>query len=222
MRRFVPPIFKITLFLFLLWSGGFGLFFISIPQRVTDQQTPTEAIVVLTGGRERRVKTGFQLLCAQRAKVIFISGVHPEETLKSLLKGSEMPEVVCHLNREQLASSTYLGYAAKNTKENAEEIARWTQQIPITSLRLVTAAYHMPRSLMELKNLLPQTTIIPHPVFPSRPKPSKWRKGEGTLYLIFSEYHKFLWGFIRIRFSGFKRSLFYPDPYNPSYSTRRM
>jgi uncharacterized SAM-binding protein YcdF (DUF218 family) len=179
-----------------LWALGLSLFFISIPRHVADEQTYTEAIVVLTGGRER-LKTGFQLLCAQRARVIFISGVNPEETLKTLLKSVDLAGMTCALDREQLVASTHLGYAAKNTKENAQETAAWVKQMGITSLRLVTAAYHMPRSLMQLKYLLPQVTIIPHPVFPYGQN-SLWWWNEGAMYLIFSEYHKFLWGFLHI------------------------
>ncbi|MCE3230561.1 MAG: hypothetical protein K0R52_489 [Alphaproteobacteria bacterium] len=199
--QFVSRILKVTLLLFLLWVGGLALFFSSIPQHVTDEQTTTEAIIVLTGGRER-LKTGFQLLCARHAKMIFISGVHPEETLKSLLKSLENSGVSCALSREQLTSSSYLGYTAKNTRGNAQEIAAWIKEKSITSFRLVTAAYHMPRSLMELKHILPHTTIIPHPVFPYGDGQSQWWWNEGALYMVFSEYNKFLWGFLRVCLSA--------------------
>jgi uncharacterized SAM-binding protein YcdF (DUF218 family) len=199
--QFVSRILKVTLLFFLIWMGGLALFFSSIPQYVSDEQTTTEAIIVLTGGRER-LKTGFQLLCAGQAKMIFISGVHPGETLKSLLKSLENSGVHCSLSREQLTSSAHLGYAAKNTRGNAQEIAAWIKEKSITSLRLVTAAYHMPRSLMELKQVLPHTPIIPHPVFPYGDGQSQWWWNEGALYMVFSEYNKFLWGFLRIYLSA--------------------
>jgi uncharacterized SAM-binding protein YcdF (DUF218 family) len=103
-----------------------------IPHQDFDDQSETEAIVVLTGGRER-LKTGFSLLCADRAKIIFISGVNPEETLKSLLKTVDLPAMTCPIDREHLVSSTYLGYTAKNTKENAAEIAAWVKDMSLTS-----------------------------------------------------------------------------------------
>jgi uncharacterized SAM-binding protein YcdF (DUF218 family) len=189
-------ILKVFIILFLLWIGGLGIYVFSIPQHVIDDHTQTEVIVVLTGGRER-LKTGFQLLCSHRAKMIFISGVNPEETFKTLLKTIDIQGINCPLDRDQLVSSTHLGYTAKNTKENAEETAAWVKQMGITSLRLVTAAYHMPRSLMELRYLLPQTTIIPHPVFPYGPTRFRWLLNEGALHLVFSEYNKFLWGLAR-------------------------
>lgn len=198
MRPFISRSLKVILSCLLLWFGGLGCFVLSIPRHVTDDQTVTEAIVVLTGGRER-LKTGFQLLCAKQAKVIFISGVHPGETLKSLLKSPEISRGICNLDPDHLTSSAYLGYVAKNTRGNAEETAAWVKQMSITSLRLVTATYHMPRSLMELRHALPHTTIIPHPVFPHG-HGQFWWWNKKALYLIFSEYHKFLWGFVRIRF----------------------
>lgn len=195
--QFVQRVLQTTIVLLLLWIVGLGTFFFTIPQQVMDEQTTTQAIVVLTGGRER-LKTGFQLLTAKRANMIFISGVNREETLKSLFKLLETSGVIRHEDRGYLASSTYLGYDANNTKENAEETAAWVKKMTIPSLRLVTAAYHMPRSLLELKHLLPQTTIIPHPVFPHGFNGSHWWRKAGAFSLIFSEYNKFLYAFVRI------------------------
>lgn len=161
-----------------------------------DEQTTTQATVVLTGGRER-LKTGFQLLCSKRSDVIFISGVHTEETLKSLLKTFQTSGLICAQDREKIEAATYLGYAARNTKENAQETAAWLKQMPASSLRLVTAAYHMPRSLLEFNHLLPHIIIIPHPVFPKGFNRAYWWH-RNTFSLIFSEYHKFLWAFVRI------------------------
>lgn len=133
--------------------------------------------------------------------MIFISGVHPEESLKSILRILEASGVVCHQDRAQLASATYLGYDAKNTQENAEETAAWLKKMSVTSLRLVTAAYHMPRSLLEFEHLLPHITIIPHPVFPNGFNRSHWWH-ESTFHLIFSEYNKFLGAFVRMHMPG--------------------
>jgi uncharacterized SAM-binding protein YcdF (DUF218 family) len=196
--EFIKKILKVVSFVFALWLLGFGLFFFVIPNQVRDDQTTTESIVVLTGGRER-LKTGFQLLCNQQAKLIFISGVNPEEKLKSLLKSVDLQKMPCAMDREKLKASTHLGYLAKNTKENAEETAAWVKQMGITSIRLVTAAYHMPRSLLQLNYLLPNVTIIPHPVFPYGHE-KLWWWNEGAMSVIFSEYHKFMLGYIRTLF----------------------
>src|SRR3546814_11467635 len=61
--------------------------------------------------------------------------------------------------------SSDLGYEADNTRGNAVETAAWMKDQGFTSLRLVTATYHMPRSLLEFRRLMPDIEIVPHPVF---------------------------------------------------------
>src|SRR5262245_59842703 len=125
----------------ILWIGGFVLFFQNVYKHMGTTQPHVEAIVVLTGGRER-LKTGFQLLCKGRANLIFISGVHPEESLKTVLKTLEVSEAVCDQDQNWLRERTHLGHAATNTRENANEVAQWLKMRKITSICLVTAAYH--------------------------------------------------------------------------------
>jgi uncharacterized SAM-binding protein YcdF (DUF218 family) len=192
---------KILIGFLLLWIGGFALFFQNVYKHTPTTQPHLEAIVVLTGGRER-IKTGFQLLCKRQADLIFISGVHPEESLKTVLKTLEVSEVVCNQDQNWLRARTYLGHTATNTRENASEVAQWLKMRNITSICLVTAAYHMPRSLLELKHQLPEVTIVPYAVFPSKSQKSQWWLGERMFPLIISEYHKFLWAFMRIYLIG--------------------
>ena len=67
----------------------------------------------------------------------------------------------------------------------------------IQSLRLVTADYHMPRSLFEFKTVMPKESIVPHPVFPDKVKRKHWWKWPGTASLLISEYNKFLFAWMR-------------------------
>ena len=59
------------------------------------------------------------------------------------------------------------------------------------SIRLVTAAYHMRRSLLELHAAMPGVRIVPHAVFPVTVK-SDWWRWPGTARLIAREYTKFV------------------------------
>jgi uncharacterized SAM-binding protein YcdF (DUF218 family) len=197
-HRLAYRLVRIMAITLLVWMGGFLAFMGYVPLHVEDDQTPTQAIVVLTGGRDR-LKTGFFLLAEQRADVIFISGVHPGETIKTLLKTPEVSAIVSKQQQEWFASRTLLGHTATNTQENALETAAWVKKYHINSLRLVTAAYHMPRSLLELTHLLPETLIIPHPVFASQK--GRWSWNGRVFFLLFSEYHKFLWAFLRMPWS---------------------
>jgi len=173
-----------------LWSGGLVWFAGAIPRTVADADTPTDAVVVLTGGRQR-LESGLQLIADGKAQKLLISGVNPSVDLHELLRVSSphMPEWV--------ACCIVLGYEADNTVGNAHETAAWMRREGYGSLRLVTAAYHMPRSLLELRRALPGVTIIPHPVFPEKVMQARWWAWPGTLSLIVGEYHKYLGALFR-------------------------
>ena len=60
-----------------------------------------------------------------------------------------------------------LGHDSVDTRSNANETGQWMVTEGFTSLRLVTASYHMPRSLVEFRRAIPAARLIAHPVFPS-------------------------------------------------------
>jgi uncharacterized SAM-binding protein YcdF (DUF218 family) len=68
------------------------------------------------------------------------------------------------------------------------------------SLRLVTANYHMPRSLLLFHANLPDINIIPHPVSPESVHLSEWWKHPGTVDLLAMEYDKYLFAYFRLWF----------------------
>lgn len=176
------------------WAAGLVLFASAIPAAVLDDHTPSDAIVVLTGGSER-LTTGVNLLAKGLAKRVFVSGVHPDADTEAILRTAGLVEPGLS---ERIAS----GHGARDTAGNAAETAGWVHDHGIHSLRLVTASYHMPRSLLEFRSALPETTIIPHPVFPRHVKQSRWWVWPGTAALIIGEYNKYLWAWMRI---GFER-----------------
>jgi uncharacterized SAM-binding protein YcdF (DUF218 family) len=70
------------------------------------------------------------------------------------------------------------------------------------SLRLVTADYHMLRSLFEFRRAMPETEIIAHPVFPNQVRRESWWRSPGTASLLISEYDKFLVALLRAAVAG--------------------
>jgi uncharacterized SAM-binding protein YcdF (DUF218 family) len=172
------------------WLGGLGWFVASSLTMPADPATPTDAIVVLTGGRQR-LETGLALLAAGKAKRLFISGVNPRVDRDALLRalGPAAQRAACRI---------VLGHAADDTYGNARETAVWMGEEGYTSLRLVTSWYHMPRSLLEFRRAMPQATIIPHPVFAAHGDPEGWwgRHGGGVM-LVIGEYDKYLAAWLR-------------------------
>lgn len=176
----------LTLTSLLGWSLGLLWFANNIQKNTLLSDQPTDAIIVLTGGAER-VATGLSLLSRGLAQRLFISGVHEHVKIKDLLLQISLSE------REKINPATIaLGYAAATTTQNAQETALWVRKNHIRTLRLVTANYHMRRSLLEFSQRLPDVQIIPHPISPKNFHDKMWWQWPGTFDLIIREYHKLL------------------------------
>lgn len=177
------------------WACGLLWFASTIPTTVADTTTHTDAIVVLTGGSER-IETGLALLDEGLAGQLFVSGVG--EPVKT---GDLLPQT--RNLRPELRDSITVGTAASNTPGNALETAAWAHAADVHSIRLVTAAYHMRRSLLEFHAAMPGVMIVPHAVFPPNVKTDWWR-WPGTASLIAREYTKFVvtWAAQRVGLAG--------------------
>jgi len=180
-------------FAFLAWMIGLSWFAASLPTAVADSSRKTDAIVVLTGG-SGRVPQGLELLSSGRARKLFVSGVYRGVDVEELLRVSRQ-------SPEDVACCIALGYQADNTRGNAVETAAWMRAEGFGSLRLVTSAYHMPRSLLEFRRTMPDIVIVPHPVFPEDFDPGHLWRWPASPTLIVSEYTKYLvavaWDFLR-------------------------
>ena len=175
--------------LIAVWTGGLVMFARSIPETVVDRETPTDAIVVLTGG-SKRLATGLDLVTHGLAERLLVSGVHRDVEIDQLLrKGPE--------TGQDLLCCVDAGHGALDTAGNAFESAVWMRHHGFRSLRLVTGSYHMPRSLLEFRHAMPEAVVIPHPVFPEDVKIENWWQWPGTAALIVSEYNKFLLSWAR-------------------------
>lgn len=163
----------------------FGLirFIERIPDKIDIKNPNSDAIVVLTGG-SNRLKKGLQLLTDTKATKLFISGVYRGNDVRRLLQVQKYNPsgVVCCIN---------LGYSATSTAGNALESAVWIRKNNFKTITLVTANYHMPRSLFLFHQNLPTIKIIPHPVFPAKFESTKWWARPRTASLIISEYSKY-------------------------------
>ena len=143
----------------------------------------TDGIVVLTGGADR-VRTGLHLLAEGRADRLLVSGAHPDVTLADLAVAAGMP-------RAGLEGRVSVGRAARSTRGNAMEAAAWARAEEMRSLRLVTAGYHMPRALLELRRQLPPgVEVVAHPVQPPGLRDPGAAGRPRTWSLLVGEYAK--------------------------------
>lgn len=176
-----------------LWGAGLFRYAEAIPTTVADAGVKTDAIVVLTGG-SGRLDEGLTLLEQGFAGKLFISGVYQGVDMQNLLQAyRDSPQ--------DLNCCVAIGHAV-DTINNAIETAKWVRENKITSLRLVTGAYHMPRSVLEFEQAMPGVTIVEHPVFPAHVKQEDWWAWPGTTGLIVGEYNKFILAWLRHRLIG--------------------
>ena len=193
-RRLILRVVSPLALLGAIWLVGLFWFAGELPRQVGDQVRQTDAIVVLTGG-SARLSQGLELLSQGKAKKLFVSGVYRGVDITDLFR-------VRQESPDEFACCVTLGHEADDTRGNAVETAAWLQDQGFRSLRLVTANYHMPRSLIEFRHLLPDAEIVPHPVFPANFKQDEWWLWPGSASLLATEYSKFLIALVRTTAAG--------------------
>jgi len=159
-------------FVVLVWALGFIWFVVGLPQPAGDEHT--DAVIVPTGSAGR-IPRGLEVLERGLAREMLVTGVDPE------VKPNEFATEFGVSSRRMKCCVT-LGFTAVDTRSNAEETAAWVRERKFTSLRLVTADWHMRRTATELDRTLPDSVRVVRDAVPSRP----------SMSLLFLEYHKFL------------------------------
>ena len=181
-RRFLA---SAAAWLFAAYAAGFGLFVMNLPPPASDPGGKADAIVALTG-EGGRLAPAVLLLEHGGGKRLLITGVNratSKRNLKSLLQDAGAAFDCC----------ADLGFAAADTRGNAEEAAQWARKHNYRSLIVVTTAYHMPRSLVEFEAQMPDVKLVPFPV-PAERTPTTWQ----SLRRLHGEYLKFLASLARI------------------------
>jgi uncharacterized SAM-binding protein YcdF (DUF218 family) len=189
-RRWPRRLGLLLLLLALLWLAGLFRFVAAMPEAVSEPERRTDAIVVLTGGSDR-LQEGIRLLAEGSAAKLLVSGVYRGVDVRALLLLSQDAP-------DELTCCIAIGYEADNTLGNARETAAWMGEEGFASLRLVTAAYHMPRSLLLFHEAMPEAEILSHPVFPDGFHQQDWYLWPGSSALIVSEYTKYLVALLQV------------------------
>jgi uncharacterized SAM-binding protein YcdF (DUF218 family) len=185
---------------FAVWLGGLVWFIEQIPSPSMLTPPPKDAIVVLTGGAGR-LEHGMEMLAERKGKVLFISGVSKQATLQDLLAFA--PNAISATIKDM---PIILGHEAQNTIGNARETAAWLRKEGYRDIYLVTSNYHMPRSLVEMREVAPDLQFTPAPVFPDDFTIAGWWSDKQSRSLIMLEYHKYLLARLRHWFVSAVRS----------------
>jgi len=171
------------------WLVGFVWFAESAARIPAPEATATDAIVVPTGGTNRLAE-GLALLSAGRARAVLVSGVDSRVDAARLLELGAP-------GADDLACCVTVGYEAADTRGNAAEAAAWMRERGYASVRLVTSNYHMARSLLEFRRMLPGVRIVAHPVEPDGVRVERWWASPPTALLIAREWTKYLVALVR-------------------------
>src|SRR4051812_16226604 len=150
--------------LLLVYGLGFSYFVSNLPVPY-DGAAKADAIVALTG-QGGRLAPAVSLLEHGNGKRLLITGVNrltSKRDLKTVLHGGDAFDCCADL-----------GFAALDTRGNAQETARWVRAHRYQSLIVVTADYHMPRSLVEFGAQMPGVRLVPYPVAVDAPKRLSW------------------------------------------------
>lgn len=176
-----------------LFLTGFGTFLWSLEGKERDPPARADAIVALTGG-QGRIEDALELLDKGYGRRLLITGVN-ERTSREAIKR------LTPTLRGLVECCVDLDYRARNTVGNATEIRRWAEARGFRSLIVVTSNYHLPRTLAELDEALPDVAKIPHAVIGGRAD-DDWETRLARSRVMLSEYVKFLAVSVRTRVAG--------------------
>ncbi len=165
-----------------LYLIGFVLFAANLPAMPTALGKP-DGIVALTGGGAR-LDAAVALFERGTGKRLLISGVAPSTTKKEL-------KILTH-GGARFDCCADLGFQAADTRGNAQETAGWVRAHHFKSIVVVTATYHMPRSLSEFAARMPGVTLEPYPVEPEGIDLHEWWRDPRALRVLQGEYAKYL------------------------------
>lgn len=178
-RWWLPPLVVVAL-LAMGWVGGL-LWFVHLVGQPMVPAPQTDGIIALTGGAGR-VEAALRLLADHPRSRLLISGIGGATDLGMLAARAGVDPA-------PLAHQVTLGRAAISTRGNALEARSWVNDHRIRSLAVVTARFHMPRAMVELRGMLPDVKLFPHPIASMGPDGAL---REVSLRVLIGEYSKYL------------------------------
>jgi uncharacterized SAM-binding protein YcdF (DUF218 family) len=205
---------RVTAVLCLALVAGFFLFAYSVSVMPSADLRRADGIVALTGD-EDRISEAVRLLAEGKARRLLISGVN---------KSTRAPQIIT-LNtaggKEALLfrCCVDLDKRALNTEDNAFQTTAWVRQQRFRSLIVVTSTYHMPRTLIELRQAMPDVALVPYPVKAPRLE-ERWWSNPRTAWVLSKEYLKFITALARYGANSVSSAAFKAEHRGPMINAR--
>ena len=135
-------------------------------------------IVILTGGTNR-IKDGFDIINKFDEKSKYTIKILVSGTGKGFTKLSLQNMLSPDFDLKLIKCCVELDAISQNTYSNAKQTLKWSIRNNIKEFILITSNYHMPRSILEFKNKMPDIRILTYPIKPRKHKhcyPNWWDK----------------------------------------------
>lgn len=172
----------------IAWSAALAWFVMTIPGVSAPVTQKAQALVVLTGGMDR-IGHALDMLAQKEAPILYISGVDGRVTEEQIL--NENTDAKLRERVYESGGEIVIDRVARSTVSNAEETAAFLKKRNITTIRLITANYHMRRALHEFHKAMPDVTVIPEPVAPREFHQDSWWADDIARRVIFGEFYKY-------------------------------
>ena len=172
----------------IAYCSALAWFITTIPGTPAPITQKAPVLVVLTGGYAR-IEHGLELLADKEAPVLFISGVDDHVAMQRILRDYADADL---RGRVYASGGEIVIDHAHSTVSNAEQTDAFLKKRHFTTIRLITANYHMRRALHEFHNVMPDVTIIPDPVSPKEFQRNNWWTNDIARRVIFGEFHKYM------------------------------
>jgi uncharacterized SAM-binding protein YcdF (DUF218 family) len=171
----------------VIWAAGLFAFVGRVAHSTPPPEPkPADAVVVLTGaGSTERIKAGMALLEDGAGERLLVSGVNRDASREDIRAATRAV-------RRLYDCCVDLGFEAATTLGNARETAAWAKAMRYRSLIVVTADYHMPRAMLELKGGAPEVGFQAYPVATSVLDADRWWATSRGARLVTMEYCKYL------------------------------
>jgi uncharacterized SAM-binding protein YcdF (DUF218 family) len=173
----------------LIWAAGLLAFAGRVQQSTpAAEPAPADGIVALTGaGSLERISAALGLLQDGTGKRLLISGVNRDASREDIRNVSKA-------GRRLYDCCVDLGFTAVDTVGNARETADWARNMRFHSLIIVTADYHMPRAMLELRAVMrePEFHLQAYAVPTPSLKVRRWWRSPHSARLMVVEYCKYL------------------------------
>ena len=166
------------------FAGGFLVFAGRVANASLPEEPRADGIVALTGGAQR-IEDAAALLEQGSAGRLLISGVNEATSADAIA------DRVPFLHR-LINCCVDIGREAHDTRGNALEARDWARALGYDSLIVVTSAWHMPRSLAELRRALPDVRLVAYPVNPDGRDYARWKQDPELFKLLVVEYTKYV------------------------------